>query len=218
MKPVTSNVKLYRFLAATILILICFAAMPEQASAQGNKRVVQLSGFVTVGDSLYGVSSVSVYVPGTSRGVQTNRYGFFSLPVLTGDTVVFTALGYKKETLVIPKTYPSESYSIIMQMQEDAIQLAEIKVIPWATERDFKEAVMALKLPDEGRSAASRNLDPERLQELFTVIPMDGNANSKVFNQHQQIQQQNRYLLPTISPFAVLKLIDMLRNGEFKKK
>ncbi|HEY4652071.1 MAG TPA: carboxypeptidase-like regulatory domain-containing protein [Pontibacter sp.] len=218
MKSIISHVKLYRVIVATILIVCAFAAMPEQAKAQGGRRVVQLSGFVTVGDSLYGVGSVSVYVPNTNRGVQTNRYGFFSLPVLTGDTVVFSALGYKRETLVIPKTYSSDSYSIIMQMQEAAIELAEVKVIPWATERDFKEAVLALKLPDEGRSAASRNLDPQRLRELFTVVPMDGNANSKVFNQHQQIQQQNRYLIPTISPFAVLKLLDMLKNGEFKKK
>ncbi|NEM96957.1 carboxypeptidase-like regulatory domain-containing protein [Pontibacter sp. BT327] len=192
--------------------------MPEQAKAQGGKRVVQLSGFVTIGDSLYGVSSVSVYVPGTNRGVQTNQYGFFSLPVLTGDTVIFSALGYKRETLVIPKTYPSDSYSIIMQMQEAAIELSEVKVIPWATERDFKEAVLALKLPDEGRTAANRNLDPERLRELFEVVPMDGNANSRVFNQQQRIQQQNRHMIPTISPFAVLKLLDMLKNGEFKKQ
>lgn len=218
MKSIFSHVKLYRIVAATILMLVAFAAMPEQAKAQGGKRVVQLSGFVTIGDSLYGVSSVSVYVPGTNRGVQTNQYGFFSLPVLTGDTVIFSALGYKKETLVIPKTYPSDSYSIIMQMQEAAIELSEVKVIPWATERDFKEAVLALKLPDEGRKAANRNLDPERLRELFEVVPMDGNANSRVFNQQQRIQQQNRHMIPTISPFAVLKLLDMLKNGEFKKQ
>ncbi|NDK57678.1 carboxypeptidase-like regulatory domain-containing protein [Pontibacter sp. BT213] len=199
-------------------MMFAFAAKPHQAKAQGGQRVVQLSGFVTIGDSLYGVSSVSVFVPKTGRGVQTNRYGFFSLPVLTGDTVVFSALGYKKQTLVIPRNYPSSSYSIIMQMQEEAIELAEVKVIPWATERDFKEAVLALKLPDEGRTAANKNVDPERLRELFSVVPMDGNANSKVYNQHQQIQSQNRYLIPTISPFAVLKLLDMLKNGEFKKK
>jgi hypothetical protein len=218
LKALDSHVKLYKVLAATILVLLAFAVTPEQAKAQGGQRVVQLSGFVTIGDSLYGVSNVSVYVPKTDRGVQTNRYGFFSLPVLTGDTVVFSALGYKKQTLVIPRTYPSSSYSIIMQMQEEAIELAEIQVIPWATERDFKEAVLSLKLPDEGRSAANKNVDPERLRELFATVPMDGNSNSKVFNQHQQIQAQNRYLIPTISPFAVLKLIDMLRNGEFKKK
>ncbi|MEJ8756389.1 carboxypeptidase-like regulatory domain-containing protein [Pontibacter sp. H259] len=218
LKALDSHVKLSSVIVTAILILFAFAGMPQEAKAQGGQRVVQLSGFVTVGDSLYGVGRVSVYVPKTGRGVETNRYGFFSLPVLTGDTVVFSALGYKKQTLVIPKNYPSNSYSIIMQMQEEAIELAEVRVIPWATERDFKEAVLALKLPDEGRSAANRNVDPERLKELFSVVPMDGNSNSKVFNQHQQIQAQNRYLIPTISPFAVLKLLDMLKNGEFKKK
>ncbi|WP_439880326.1 carboxypeptidase-like regulatory domain-containing protein [Pontibacter sp. MBLB2868] len=198
-----------------VLLLLCMA-LPNQVAAQGKQRVVQLSGFVATGDSLYGVAGVSVYVPGTSRGTQTNQYGFFSVPVLTGDSVLFSALGYKKQYLIIPEKYSSQSYSIIMQMQEDPTELPLVDVFPWPTERDFKEAVVNVKLPDEGRAMATRNLDPERLEELFKNTPMDGASNFRFWNQQQLQQQQNRVMYPTISPFAIPALINSIFKGSDK--
>lgn len=201
-----------------LLLFFSVTGVAQNTKAPMKQRVVQLSGFVTVGDSLYGVGGVSVYVPSTSRGVQTNPYGFFSVPVLAGDSVVFSALGYKKQYLIIPKTYSSDSYSIIMQMQEQPIELSEVRVIPWATERDFKEAVLAAKLPDDGRAEAMRNLDPEMLEELFKSTPMDGAANFRAWNMQQVQRTEQRNIIPTVSPFAILQLINMVKNGEFKKK
>ncbi|MFD2514652.1 carboxypeptidase-like regulatory domain-containing protein [Pontibacter locisalis] len=203
-------------LALVLLLLLLFTAAPNNAAAQGKQRVVQLSGFVATGDSLYGVAGVSVYVPGTSRGTQTNEYGFFSVPVLTGDSVIFNALGYKKQYLIIPEKYSSQSYSIIMQMQEDPTELPIVDVFPWPTERDFKEAVANVKLPDEGRAMATRNLDPERLEELFKTTPMDGGANFRFWNQQQIQQQQNRIMYPTISPFAIPALLNSIFKGDGK--
>ncbi len=218
----TLSAKKYKWLLLPVLVLAFWVmGAPEKAAAQGHQRVVQLSGFVTFGDSLYGVSNVSVYVPNTTRGIQTNPYGFFSLPVLTGDSVVFSALGYKKQFLIIPKNYSSTSYSIIMQMQEEAIELPEVAVFPWATERDFKQALLNVKLPDEGRSVANRNLDPALLEELFRTTPMDGAANFKVWNQQQVQRMEQRGMFPTsnaLSPFAIIHLINAIKNGDFKKK
>ncbi len=208
--------QLKRVTGTVIVMLLLFLALPEQAAAQGQKRVVQLSGFVALGDSLYGIAGVSVYVPGTTRGTQTNQYGFFSVPVLTGDSVLFSALGYKKQYLIIPKGYTSQSYSIIMQMQEDPTELPIVDVFPWATERDFKQAVINVKLPDAGRAMATRNLDPERLEALFKTTPMDGAGNFKFWNQQQLQQQQNRYMYPTISPFAIPALINSIFKGNDK--
>jgi hypothetical protein len=213
---ITRNNKLKKVIGTVIVMLLLFLALPEQAAAQGQKRVIQLSGFVALGDSLYGIAGVSVYVPGTTRGTQTNQYGFFSVPVLTGDSVLFSALGYKKQYLIIPKGYTSQSYSIIMQMQEDPTELPIVDVFPWATERDFRQAVANVKLPDAGRAMATRNLDPERLEALFKTTPMDGAGNFKFWNQQQIQQQQNRYMYPTISPFAIPALINSLFKGDGK--
>lgn len=208
----------YKWLLVPVLALVFFLLTPERAAAQGQPRVVQLSGFVAIGDSLYGVAGVNVFIPKAGRGTQTNQYGFFSLPVLAGDSVVFSAIGYKKQYLIIPKSFSSQSYSVIMQMQEDPTELPTVNVFPYATEKDFREAVLSLKLPDEGRSNASKNLDPERLEELFKSTPMDGRANFRNFNMQQVQRQEQRNMYPTISPFAIPALINMIRNGDFNKK
>lgn len=223
MKPISKIVELRygqatRWLLSLAVFALLFAGTGGEAAAQGQKRVVQLTGFVTIGDSLYGVAGVNVFVPKTKRGAHTNPYGFFSLPVLTGDSVVFSAVGYKKQFLKIPANYQSQSYSIIMQMQEDPTLLPEVQVFPWPTERDFREAVLAVKLPDDGMAIAMRNLDPKRLEELFSTVPMDGNANFRNWNMQQVQRQEQRNMFPTVSPFAIIKLLDMLRNGEFNKK
>lgn len=204
---------LKKAVGAVVVLLLLLLAVPEQAAAQSKQRVVQLSGFVAVGDSLYGVAGVSIYVPGTSRGTQSNEFGFFSVPVVAGDSVLFSALGYKKQYLIIPKSYSSDSYSIIMQMQEDPTELPTVDVFPWPTERDFREAVANVKLPDEGRAMAMRNLDPERLEELFKSTPMDGAGNFRFWQQQQIQQQQNRVMYPTISPFAIPALINSIFKG-----
>ena len=199
-----------------LLLLLCTT---NEAAAQGQaRRVVQLSGFVATGDSLYGVAGVGVYAPNSTRGTQTNEYGFFSLPVLAGDSVLFSAIGYKKQYLKIPNSYSSQSYSIIMQLQEDPTELPMVDVFPWATERDFRIAVQNVKLPDEGRAIAMRNLDPERLEELFRTTPMDGAGNFRHGMEQQRQLQQNRYMYPTISPFAIPALIKSIMNGDFKQK
>ena len=207
---------LKKAIGTIVVVLLLLIGLPEKAEAQTKKRVVQLSGFVAVGDSLYGIAGVSVYVPNTSRGTQSNEYGFFSVPVVAGDSVLFSALGYKRQYLIIPKTYSSDSYSIIMQMQEDPTELPTVDVFPWPTERDFKEAVANVKLPDEGRAMAMRNLDPERLEELFKTTPMDGGANFRFWQQQQLQQQQNRVMYPTISPFAIPALLNSIFKGNGK--
>jgi hypothetical protein len=213
------NMREWRWMLIPVLVLLFSSTgMAQTTNAAGKKRVVQLSGFVTVGDSLFGVGGVGIYVPGTDRGVQSNQYGFFSLPVLAGDSVVFSALGFKKQHLIIPKTYKNDSYSIILQMQEQPIELAEVKVIPWATERAFKEAILAVKLPDNKREEAMRNLDPKLLEELIKSTPMDGSGNFKTWNMQQVRQTEQRGMIPTVSPFAILQLLNMIRNGDFKNK
>ncbi|WP_246000883.1 carboxypeptidase-like regulatory domain-containing protein [Pontibacter diazotrophicus] len=214
-----SHAKPLQWLLLPLLGLLLLLGTTEEAAAQGQAgRVVQLSGFVATGDSLFGVAGVSVYVPNSTRGTVTNEYGFFSVPVLAGDSVLFSALGFKKQYLIIPKNYSSQSYSIIMQLQEDPTELPMVDVFPWATERDFREAVANVKLPDEGRAIAMRNLDPERLEELFKTTPMDGAGNFRHGMNQQQQLQQNRYMYPTINPMAIPALIKSIMNGDFKQK
>src|SRR5215218_9108602 len=112
---------LFRKGIASLAFFFCFSfllTLPE-ARAQGKPQVIQFSGLVTSGDSLYGVPGVTVYVPKAGRGTVTNDYGYFSMAVLAGDSVVIRAVGYQHLTVKIPKNYNKQSYSVILELKED---------------------------------------------------------------------------------------------------
>lgn len=167
------------------------------ANAQTLKPVVQLSGVVITADSSAGLAGIAVYVPGTNRGTVSKKGGFFTLPVLAGDSVVFQALGFEKQYIIIPKTSTPERNTTSIRLKQIAKQLPEIQVMPWATQQDFKMAVKKLDLPDELSLIPELGQLPAKYKSIFEGPVMDAADNIKQsFKHHQQMQQQ-RYLVPT---------------------
>lgn len=201
-----------------------FFLMPEKAIAQGKASVVQFSGIVASGDSLYGVPGVTVYVPKAGRGTVTNEYGYFSMPVLAGDSVVVRALGYKHLTVMIPRNYNKQSYSVVLELKEDATLLPEVRVFPYPTEELFKKAFLALKVPDEDKKAADRNFNEQILARIFNNTPVGPSAN---FRNTMDLQQMNlnRQAMPNqynnnplLNPFAWGQFINQIKRGDLKRK
>jgi len=212
------------FFAVALLGALLLAA--PVARAQGKRRVIQFTGIVASGDSLMGVPGATVYVPKAGRGTASNAYGYFSLAVLAGDSVVIRSLGYANQTIVIPAAYQRLSYSVIVQLKEDATVLPEVRVFPYTTERDFKKAFLALRLPTERGSSAANNLNEQLMRRIFNAQPMSATANFRQSMQTQQLDQDRRNGIapnqysnnPLLNPFSWLQLIQQVKKGEFKKK
>ncbi|RYU80723.1 carboxypeptidase-like regulatory domain-containing protein [Hymenobacter persicinus] len=214
------------WLSLTLVLLGWLSGAPTQVRAQGQRRVVQFSGIIATGDSLLGVPGATIFVPKAGRGTATNAYGYFSLPVLTGDSIVIRSLGYRNQTVVIPEGYQRQSYSVIVQLKEDATVLPEVRIFPYATEKAFKEAFLALRLPTERGSAAAENLSASVMRRMFNNLPVTSMGNYRQTMQNQQYDQSRRMGTaptpqtnnPLLNPFSWLQLINQVKSGEFKKK
>ncbi|OGX87791.1 carboxypeptidase-like regulatory domain-containing protein [Hymenobacter glacialis] len=212
------------FFAVALLGVLLLTA--PSAQAQGNRRVIQFTGIVASGDSLLGVPGATIYVPKAGRGTSSNAYGYFSMAVLAGDSVVIRSLGYTNQTIQIPADFQRQSYSVIIQMQEDATMLGEVRVFPYTTERDFKRAFLALQLPTERGSAAAANLNEQLMRRIFNTQPMGAVANFRQTMDRQQYDYNARQGMgpsrysnnPLLNPFSWLQLIQQVKKGEFKKK
>ncbi|QIX62201.1 carboxypeptidase-like regulatory domain-containing protein [Hymenobacter lutimineralis] len=221
-----SEVVRFRFIFVGLLLLAAWLGGPTEARAQGQRQVVQFTGIVATGDSLLGVPGASVLVPQAGRGTATNAYGYFSLPVLAGDSIVIRSLGYRNQYVVIPADYARQSYSVIVSLKEDATVLPEIRIFPYATEREFKRAFLALKLPKERGSATAENLNEDIMRRIFNNAPVTSVGNYRQTLQQQQLEQQRRMGMgpslqsnnPLLNPFSWLQLIQQVKKGEFKKK
>ena len=211
------------FIAAFLLSILLAA---PGAHAQGKRKIIQFTGIVATGDSLLGVPGASVYVPKAGRGTASNIYGYFSMAVLAGDSIVIRSLGYSNQTIVITKDFQRQSYSVIVQLKEDATVLPEVRVFPYTTERDFKKAFLALHLPTERGSAAADNLNQELMNRIFRTQPMGAVANFRQTMSNQSLDYDRKMGIapnqysnnPLLNPFSWLQLIQQVKKGEFKKK
>ena len=190
------------------------------AQDQQDKKVIQLSGIILNADSTDAVPGVNIYVPKKGRGTSSGRFGYFSMPVLEGDSVVFSFIGLKKQTFKVPDKVENDRISLILTMEVDEIALAEIEVMPYPTEEEFKRAVIAMNVVDP-MSISRSNMSPEMLLRWAESMPASGAENFKYFQEGQMLQNQDLYgprPLRILDPFAWSQFIRSIKRGDLKSK
>lgn len=208
------------------LAVIClFYTLTIQVSTvfgQDQKEVIQFSGVVVDEDSTStGLFGVHVYVPAAGRGTVTNQYGYFSLPVLLGDSVIISVVGYRKQNFIIPGNQ-GDSFTVLVEMVTDTTILSSVEIFPYPTEELFKEAILALNLPVDDESQVD-NLGQEVLARMAQSMSMDASQNYKYYMNQQFYQlhntySQQRFNNPLLNPVNWASFIKSLRRGDLKKK
>jgi CarboxypepD_reg-like domain len=180
------------------MVVLCIA-ITNSAFAQNQKRVIQLSGVVLDEDSVIALPGVHVYVPKAGRGTSTNASGFFSMPVLVGDSVVISSVGYQRRHYIVPN-HQSDFLTVIVEMVEDVTFLKELTITPFPTEEVFKQAVLALNIPLDERNIDPKAMNAELLALMARTAPMDANLNYKYY-MDQTIQGYSSKFQPPVNPF-----------------
>lgn len=185
-----------KYYLSAVLLVVFFLSMATESHAQQPKRVIQLSG-VAMDTATGPVPFVNIYVPAAGRGVKTNSVGFFSMPVLAGDSIVISSVGYQRQYHIVPED-ANEYTTIFIPMVQDVTYLREIEILPYPTEEVFKEAVLALNLPPD--EIDEKNLNAELLALMLKTTPMDGPLNQR-YSLNQWAASQNDRFMPLTNPF-----------------
>lgn len=212
--------KITQVLPFVLIFALGIILNPSRAFAQDeqDRKVIQLSGIILNADSTDAVPGVNIYVPKKGRGTSSGRFGYFSMPVLEGDSVVFTFIGLKKQSFKVPEKVENDRISLILTMQIDEIALAEIEVMPYPTEEEFKKAVIAMNVVDP-MSISRTNMSPEMLLRWAESMPASGGENYRYFQQGQMLQNQDLYgprPLRILDPFAWSQFIRSIKRGDLK--
>jgi len=212
-------------LIGVVAVLMGLSMKPTSVRAQGQETLVMFTGIVTAGKTSEPLPEAYIYIPKAGRGVLANNIGYFALPVMPGDSVVFSYVGFKKQYFVVPRRLTESTFSAVVAMQEDVTTLAEVKVYPYPTEELFKQAFVNMKLPDQKeREALERNTSAEAMQRLAAVTPMSAGANYRYYLNQQWYGREavaNRgqmTTIPFLNPFAWASFIKSVKNGDLKKK
>lgn len=214
-----------------LFILLCGFVGPVLAQKQ--PKPMQFSGMTVTEDSLGILPYVTILVKNRYKGTISDQHGFFSFVALPGDTVQFSAIGFRNNYYVVPES-DRNLFSVLMPLEKDTIQLPMAVIYPWPSKEAFKEAFLALQVDDDMYDRARKNLEGQLLAEISQKMTMDGSENQKLFMQKMIAQtyyaggQQNFQQLggpgsipipsTLLNPFAWAEFVKAVKRGDFKKK
>ena len=201
-----------------ILITLCVVLIPSSAQRKRDEKLIQLSGVVR-NEYLQPLQFVHILIMNKSRGTISDTKGMFSFVVEAYDTIVFSAVGYKRTGIVVPDTLESFHFPVDIIMEGDTIEIREVIILPWKTYQEFKQAFIALELPDDDLERAFHNLALIQQQIHNPDAPPDPDVN---YQYHLREQFNARYTqgqTPYYSIFDPLrwaKFFNYLEEGKFK--
>jgi hypothetical protein len=109
----------------------------------------------------------------------------------------------------------------VQTLQSDTILMREQVIYPWPSKEQFKNAFLALNLPDNDLDRARENLSPEQMEALEASVRMDPQMSYR--NQMRMQTQKNYYAGQTppnnlLNPIAWARFIQAARNGQLKRQ
>ena len=202
-------------------LLVIFAVFLGLSFGIAQERpLVQFSGVIYNVDSNVVVPYVSVTNKSDrSKVFSANYKGYFSFVAHEGDTIIFSAVGYRREALVIPRNLPDRKYTVIVKMKAEVINLPTAYVLPWASIDEFTRDFMAAKVADDDVEIARKNVERTSLIAMAISLPRDGQemANLNFQNNHIALSNRNfnqRGASQLFNPFAWGAFIKQILDGD----
>lgn len=210
-----------RYIVLAFIMLMSTLKVVGQQDSIDEEKFIQFSGVTVNSYNFAPVPFVVVYEQSSKRGTVSDYYGFFSFVAQPGDTIYFKSLGYKKSRFVIPDTLTSIHYSMIHQMSEDTVLLQAHNVYPWPSKEQFKEAFVAMEIPNDDLRRAEQHLSDEALAMKADAYELSSSASFKIAMQNYQTRLYYNGQTPPnnlLNPLAWAKFIQAWSNGDFKRK
>lgn len=205
------------FMRSWIFFIALFGIL-YTASGQEN-HLIQLSGIVR-NEYEQPLKFVHIKILNKRQGTITDRDGLFSFIAQPYDTIQFSSVGYKRAIFVLPDSLPNKHLDIDVYLARDTIMIEEAVIYPWKTYDEFKEAFLALELPDDDYERARKNIAIMKTQ----IILADDATPSENFRYVMQEQYEKtmvqgmRYpVIKLFDPFAWGRFIEAIKRGDFKK-
>lgn len=205
------------------LIYSSFLFSQREGKAQENE-LIQYSGYTLVkdGDSIRPASFIFVRNKSRNSGSYSKPDGFFSIVAQRGDTIIFTSIGFKKSTLIIPDNIRSPKFTANQIMIRESTKLPETIIVPWKNIDELKQAFLDLKVNEDDLVIAYQNLQMERWEKLRQTLPMDATESHRytLINQNQNnlLQHGITPMNNLLNPVAWYQFINMITNQKKKKK
>ena len=205
-----------KYTLAFLLFLLVSSGFAQQNT--GVKPLIQFTGIISDVDS----NTLVPYVTVTNLSNKSQRYaanykGYFSFIAHPGDTILYSAVGYRDLLMAIPTDVKDNKYTAMVRMKAEIVNLPTVRVYPWATVEDFTRDFMSMKIADDDYLIALRNLSQESLSGLMRTLPRDPGEIQGInyrLNHDRALNKNMVQTNPLLNPFAWGKLMQSIFKGD----
>jgi hypothetical protein len=204
-----------------LLLFLFFPLLLKAQLTQFRDSIIQISGITMTADSLRAVPAVSILVKGQHRGTISNSQGVFSIVAFKGDTLLFSAVGFKRKEYKIPVTLVGNNYSMIQLLVDDTTYLPVTIIKPYPSREEFEKTFATADIPDDEYELARKNTEQTRLRALSRYTPPDAREATNMYlnRQAQSLYYAGQQAPQNImNPMAWAKFIQAWKRGDFKSK
>lgn len=205
-----------------ISLLGIFLMLGSGALAQTKEsRLIQLSGVVISSDSLREMPYAAVFNRTVRRGTMADIYGFFSLVVQPGDTIMFRYYGHKPSSYIVPDTLKDDRYSIIHMMEQDTMEIDEVIIYPWPSKEAFAQAFVEMSPYDDALLRAQKELSGQNLAMMASRVSSDASLSFGNVTNQQNTRLYTMGQSPVnnlMNPFAWASFLQKWRAGELQRQ
>jgi hypothetical protein len=205
-----------------LVIIFLFSLMVSgSVFGQEQQRLIQLSGVVVSADSLNEMPYATVFDKTVRRGTIADIYGFFSMVVQPGDTILFKYYGHKPSSFIVPDTLNEDRYSIIHMMEIDTLQLQEVVIYPWPSKEAFAQAFVEMNPYEDAMLRAQKLLSGQSLANMANGVSGDASISYGNVMTQQNTRLYTMGQSPVnnlMNPFAWATFLQKWRNGELQRQ
>lgn len=206
----------------SVLVLVLLIGFSNSLyGTKNDKEAIQFSGTVKNEKGKH-LPFVHILDINTGKGMISDQNGMFSFVVHSGDSVMFSSVGYGRKIVEVPDTNTDIYYFKDVLLERDTVQIKKIDVFPWGTYKEFKRAFLQLDLSTKSQKHARKNL--QRIQRQITQKSYQKerdprlNYDFMMEEQHERTYIKGQY--PSVSllnPVAWSQFFEALKNGEFSE-
>ena len=209
-----------RYILTFILFLFVTGVYAQFTPA--DRKLIQFSGVITDVDSNRVVPYVSITnLSNRDEMYAANYKGYFSFIVHPGDSLMYTAVGYSKTIVRIPKDIKEDKYTLMVRLKLEITYLPTVRVYPWATVEDFTKDFLSMKVADDDTEIARKNLSGRSIMGMIQTLPRDAGEISNInwrLNHDRALNKNMVQTNPLLNPFAWGKLMQQIFSGDKSRK
>ena len=150
--------------------------------------------------------------------VLADTTGYFAVEVLPGDTLIFEAMSYANDFLVVPEDFGGRHFAVIEALQKNAVVLEEVTVLSFPSQEQFETALLAIDpgLVAEKTARLNRHLDKvtaDKTNMQGYILEYDRNQMLYEFPPNLHNPYPNSFL----DPIRWARFIQDWREGRFSE-